>query len=89
MDTKTKKKSKKPTLSLVNTGPQIEYLDYPLNVEGVTQKGLLFPAHIRQNNNYNNNINCNMPKPIPLFATQEQKSTETFFFPVVPPNFWD
>ena len=27
--------------------PQIEYLYYPLNVEGVTQKGSLLPAHIR------------------------------------------
>ena len=28
--------------------PQKEYLYYPLNVEGVTQKGSLLPAHIRK-----------------------------------------
>ena len=28
--------------------PQIEYLYYPLYVEGVTQKGSLLPAHIRK-----------------------------------------
>ena len=48
MNTKTKKKSKKPTLSLINAGPQVEYLYYPLNVEGVTQKGSLLSAHIRK-----------------------------------------
>ena len=47
MNTKTKKKSKKPTLSLINAGPQVEYLYYPLNVEGVTQKGSLLPAYVR------------------------------------------
>ena len=50
METKTKKKYKKPTLSVVNAGPPItEYLYYSLNVEGVTQKGLLLPTHIRKN----------------------------------------
>ena len=29
--------------------PQIEYLYYPLNVEGATQTGSLLPAHIREN----------------------------------------
>ena len=47
MDTKSNKKLKKPTLSLVNAGPQMEYLYYPLNAEGVTQKGSLLPAYLR------------------------------------------
>ena len=47
MDTKSNKKFKKPTLSLVNAGPQMEYLYYPLNAEGVTQKGSLLPAYLR------------------------------------------
>ena len=48
MDTKTKKNVKKPTLSGVNAAPPAtEYLHYPLNVECVTQKSSLLPAHIR------------------------------------------
>ena len=39
---------KKKTLSVINAGPpDTEYLYYPLNVEGVTQKGSLLPAYIR------------------------------------------
>ena len=35
-------------MSVVNTGPpDTEYLYYPLDVEGVTLKGSLFPAQIR------------------------------------------
>ena len=42
------KNLKKPTLSIASAGPQdIEYLYYPLHVEGVTLKGLLLPANIR------------------------------------------
>ena len=42
------KNLKKPTLSIVNTGPpDTEHLYYPLHVEGVTLKGLLLPANIR------------------------------------------
>ena len=34
--------------TVVNAGPpDTEYLYYPLNVEGVTQKDALLPAHIR------------------------------------------
>ena len=45
---KQRKKMKKPTLSLVNAGPpDTEYLYYPLNVEGATQKASLLPAYIR------------------------------------------
>ena len=45
---KQRKNLKKPTLSGVNAGPpDTEYLHYPLNVERVTQKSSLFPAHIR------------------------------------------
>ena len=45
---KQRKNLKKPTLSAVNAGlPDTEYLHYPLNVEGVTHKGSLLPAHIR------------------------------------------
>ena len=45
---KQRKKIKKPTLSLVNAGPpDTEYLYYPLNVEGVTRKGSLLPAHMK------------------------------------------
>ena len=48
LDTKTKKNLKKPSLSVVNAGTQdTEYLYYALNVEGITQKGLLLPAYIR------------------------------------------
>ena len=39
---------RKPTLSVPNAGPpDTEYLYYPLDVEGVTLKGSLLPAHIR------------------------------------------
>ena len=44
--TQKQKKSLKPTLMSMLV-PQIEYLYYPLNVEGATQKGSLLPAHIR------------------------------------------
>ena len=43
---KQRKNLKKPTLSTL-TVPQVDYLYYSLNVEGVTQKGSLLPAHIR------------------------------------------
>ena len=39
---------KKPTMSVVNAGPpDTECLYYPLDVEGVTLKGLLLSGHIR------------------------------------------
>ena len=39
---------KNPTLSVVNPGPSDpDCLYYPLNVEGVTQKCSLLPAHKR------------------------------------------
>ena len=45
--TQKQKKSLK-TNTDVNAGPpDTEYLYYPLNVEGVTRKGSLLPAHIR------------------------------------------
>ena len=45
---KKSKNLKKPTMSVVNAGPpDTEYLYYPLEVEGVTLKGSLLPAHIR------------------------------------------
>ena len=45
---KKSKNLKKPTLSVVNAGPpDTEYLYYPLDVEGVTLKSSLFPAHVR------------------------------------------
>ena len=45
-----RKKSKKPTLSIVKAGfPDTEYLYYPLDVECVTLKGSLLPANIRKN----------------------------------------
>ena len=45
---KQRKNLKKTTLSFVNAGPpDTEYLYYPLNMEGITQKGPLLPAHIR------------------------------------------
>ena len=45
----TKKKSKKPILPVFNAGPSnTEHLYYALDVEGVTLKGSLLPAHIRQ-----------------------------------------
>ena len=44
----TQKKSKKPTLPVVNAGcPDTEYLYYPPDVEGIILKGSLLPAHIR------------------------------------------
>ena len=43
-----KQKKYLKTNTVVNAGPpDTEYLYYPLNVEGVTQKGSLLPAHIR------------------------------------------
>ena len=46
--TQKQKKSFK-TNTDVNTGPpDTEYLYYPLNVEGVLQKGSLLPAHVRK-----------------------------------------
>ena len=45
---KQSKNNKKTTLPVVNAGsPDPDYLYYPLNVEGVTQKGSLLPAHRR------------------------------------------
>ena len=45
---KKSKNLKKPTMSVVNAGPpDREYLYYPLDVEGVTLKGSLLPAHMR------------------------------------------
>ena len=45
---KQRKNLKNPTLSVVSASlPDIEYLYYPLNVEGVTQKVSLLAAHIR------------------------------------------
>ena len=45
---KQRKILKKPTLSVINAGPpDTEYLYYPLNMEGVTQKRSLLPAYIR------------------------------------------
>ena len=45
---KKSKNLKKPTLSVVNAGPpDREYLYYPLDVESVTLKVSLLPAHIR------------------------------------------
>ena len=44
-----KQKKSLKTNTDVNAGPPYtEHLYYPLNVEGVTQKGSLLPAHIRQ-----------------------------------------
>ena len=45
---KKSKNLKKPTLSVVNAGPpDREYLYFLLDVESVTLKGSLLPAHIR------------------------------------------
>ena len=45
---KKSKNLKKPTMSVVNAGPpDTQHLYYPLEVEGVTLKGSLLPAHIR------------------------------------------
>ena len=43
-----KQKKSLKTNTVLNAGPpDTEYLYYPLNVEGITQKGSLLPAHIR------------------------------------------
>ena len=48
MDTTTKKKSLKNQHCLLSMQvSEIEYLYYPLNVEGVTQNDSLLPEHIR------------------------------------------
>ena len=45
---KKSKNLKKQTFSAVSADPpDTEYLYYPLDVEGVTLKGSLLPAHIR------------------------------------------
>ena len=45
---KQRKNLKKPTLAVVNDGPpDTEYLHYRLNLERVSQKSSLLPAHIR------------------------------------------
>ena len=45
---KQKRKKSKNTNTVVNAGPtDTEYLYYPLDVEGVTLKGLLLPASTR------------------------------------------
>ena len=47
MDTK-KKENLKNTNTVVNAGhPDTEYLYYPLDVDGVTQRGSLLPANTR------------------------------------------
>ena len=49
MNRKKTKNLKKPTLSVVNAGhPDTEFLYYLLDVEGVTLKGSLLPAHKKQ-----------------------------------------
>ena len=57
-------------MSVVNVGPpDTEYLYYPLEVEGVTLKGSLLPAHIANNNHNNNNKNFylhNFYRPVPI-----------------------
>ena len=46
---KKKNKIKKNSTVVVNAGPpDTEYLYYPLDVEGVTLKGSLLPANIKQ-----------------------------------------
>ena len=45
---KERKKLKNQHCLLSMLVPQIEYLYYPLNVEGVIQKGSLLPAHIKK-----------------------------------------
>ena len=44
MDTKTKKKSKKPTLSLVNTGPPDRVSGLSTKCGGCYPKGLIVPS---------------------------------------------
>ena len=70
------KKIKNQHCLLSMLAPQIEYLYYPLNVEGVTQKSSLLPG--KTNNNINNNIS---------FSRQERKSTETLIFPTSSSQF--
>ena len=45
--TQEQKKSLKTNTVVNASPPDTEYLYYPLNVEGITQKGSLLPAHIR------------------------------------------
>ena len=48
LNTKTKNNLKKPTLPVAIAGPpDTEYLYYPLNVKGLTQKESLLPAYIK------------------------------------------
>ena len=44
---KQRKKFKKQDFLLSTLVSQAEYLYYPLNFDGVTQKGSLLPAHVR------------------------------------------
>ena len=69
--------------------PQIEYLYYQLNVEGVTQKRAHCCQLMQDKTNNNCNISFNVPVLILLFVGQEKNQLKLYFFPLVPPNFWN
>ena len=68
--------------------PQIEYLYYPLNVEGVTQTGSLLPAHKGKTNN--NNIKIYIcQSQFSVLLDKNKNQLKLLFYPLVPPNFWN
>ena len=67
--------------------PQIEFLYYALNMEGVTQKGSLLPAYIRKQIIILKLINAKANSPFLLDKNKNQ--LKLLFSTLVPPNFWN
>ena len=68
--------------------PQIEYLYYPLNVEGVTQTDSLLRAHKGKTNN--NNIKIYIcQSQFSVLLDKNKNQLKLLFSPLVPPNFWN
>ena len=83
--TQKQKKSLK-TNAVVNAGlPDTEYLYYPLNVEGVTQKGSLLPTHIKQKKIISI-LTLMYQCQFSFLRDKKKKSTEFLFYPTSSPH---
>ena len=67
--------------------PQIEFLYYALNMEGVAQKGSLLPAYIRKQIIILKLINAKANSSFLLDKNKNQ--LKLLFSTLVPPNFWN
>ena len=91
-DTKTsrwtqKQKNSLKTNIVVNAvPPDTEYLYYPLNVEGVTQKSSLFPAHIRLKKIIITILTLMCQCQFSFLRDKKKKSPEFLFYPTSSPH---